>query len=173
MIRIGIAMAVLAAGIALSPRAQAGDAPGGTAVALPEPALPAREAGARYGQALGVALICYGLRTTPAVDRLPSQYQGDARSQFDAESAKIVTSWRDASSCKKAGGPNACRLMHEWSCAAAFREIGPEGTALPGLVEQKNAVNRPRACPAAVPQCCPGTIANLISTARVCFALEQ
>ncbi|MBX9862692.1 MAG: hypothetical protein K2Y42_08050 [Hyphomicrobium sp.] len=139
MIRIGIATAAIAAGIVLSvlsPTAQAEVPPGGTAVALPSP-LPPREAGARHGQALGVALICYGLRTTPAVDRLPTQYQGEAKAQFDAESAKILTSWREASSCKKAGGPNACRLVYEWSCAAALREIGPEGTALPGLVEKK------------------------------------
>jgi hypothetical protein len=96
-----------------------------------------REAGARYGQALGVALICYGLRTTPAMDRLPSQYTGDARTEFDSESEKTLAAWREAGSCKKAGGPNPCRLVHEWSCSAALKEIGPEGTALRGLVEQK------------------------------------
>ena len=30
-------------------------------------ALNAREAGARYGQALGVALVCYGLKTRPTL----------------------------------------------------------------------------------------------------------
>lgn len=136
MIQIVFAIAAIVAGMALPPPAQAEVAAGGTAVTRPAP-LPPREAGARYGQALGVALICYGLRTTPAVDRLASQYQGDARTQFDAESEKIATSWRETGSCKKAGGPNACRLVHAWSCAAALREIGPEGTVLPGLVEQK------------------------------------
>jgi hypothetical protein len=136
MIKSLVAIAAVSAVSVLSPPARAEVPAGGTAVTLPAPLAP-REAGARYGQALGVALICYGLRTTPAIERLASQYQGDARTQFDSESEKIVASWRAASSCQKAGGPNACRLVHEWSCAAALREIGPEGTVLPGLVEQK------------------------------------
>ncbi|WP_439542039.1 hypothetical protein [Hyphomicrobium sp.] len=126
--------ATLAAAIAAG--AEAPSTPAGTAVTLPAP-LPPREAGARYGQALGVALICYGLRTTPALERLPSQYTGDARTEFDSESEKVLAAWREAGSCKKAGGPNACRLVHAWSCRAALNEIGPEGAILPGLVEQK------------------------------------
>jgi hypothetical protein len=136
MIQIVFAIAAIAAGMALPPPAQAEVAAGGTAVTRPA-LLPPREAGARYGQALGVALICYGLRTTPALERLASQYGGDARTQFDAESAKTLAAWREAGSCKKAGGPNACRLVHEWSCGSALLEIGPDGTVLPGLVEQK------------------------------------
>lgn len=114
--------------------AQAG-APANPAEAPGRPLIPPREAGARYGQGLGVALICYGLRTTPAFEQLPSQYGGQDRAAFDAETEKVLAAWREASTCKKAGGPNACRLIHEWSCSAAVREIGPQGTVLPGLIE--------------------------------------
>lgn len=100
--------------------------------------LDARQAGARYGQALGVALVCYGLKTTPAVERLPTNYTGADADLFKAESEKVLLAWRDAKTCKKAGGPNECRLIHEWSCRDAVLEIGPEGTKLPGLVEPKN-----------------------------------
>lgn len=137
MKRFVAAIAVaLAAAIAVPAGAESLSTPAGTAVTLPAP-LPPREGGARYGQALGVALICYGLRTTPALERLPSQYAGDARTEFESESEKTLAAWREAGSCKKAGGPNACRLVHAWSCRAALNEIGPEGSILPGLVEQK------------------------------------
>jgi hypothetical protein len=136
MRNVAVLAAALAAAIPMPAGAGTTAAPAGTAVTLPAP-LPPREAGARYGQALGVALICYGLRTTSALDRLPSQYAGDARTEFDSESEKTVAAWRETGSCKKAGGPNACRLVHEWSCHAALNEIGPDGSVLPGLVEQK------------------------------------
>ena len=97
--------------------------------------LDARAAGARYGQALGVALVCYGVKTTPALDKLPATYSGPEAELFKAESEKVLLAWRDAKTCKRAGGPNECRLIHEWSCRDAMREIGPQGNKLPGLVE--------------------------------------
>jgi hypothetical protein len=97
-----------------------------------------REAGARYGQALGVALVCYGLRTTSAVDRLPETYTDAGRIAFQQEADKVLAAWRQASSCQAAGGPNSCRLLHEWSCRDAIREIGPGGSKLPGLVVEKH-----------------------------------
>jgi hypothetical protein len=98
----------------------------------------AREAGARYGQALGVALVCYGLRTrSDGLSRLAAAHS-DAKDHpdFQAEADKVLKSWQEASSCQNAGGPNPCRLVHEWSCRDALREIGPQGTELPGLVEE-------------------------------------
>ena len=103
----------------------------------PAAALNAREAGARYGQALGVALVCYGLRTrSEAMASLAAAYSGASdREAFQSEADKVLKSWQEASSCQKAGGPNNCRLIHEWSCRDALLEIGPAGTKAPGLVE--------------------------------------
>jgi prophage DNA circulation protein len=100
-------------------------------------ALSARDAGARYGQALGVALVCYGLRTRPeALASLAATYSdASGREDFQAEADKVLKSWQEASSCQRAGGPNTCRLIHEWSCRDALLEIGPSGTKAPGLVE--------------------------------------
>jgi hypothetical protein len=105
---------------------------------LASPRLEAREAGARYGQALGVALVCYGLKTTPAVERLAAAYPEADQDTFRAEAERVLAAWRASSTCQKSGGPNPCRLAHEWSCRDALREIGPDGTRLPGLVELRN-----------------------------------
>lgn len=105
------------------------------APADPPRALSAREAGARHGQAMGVALLCYGLRTTPAVDDLPGRFAGRDRTAFDEQSGKIIAAWHAAGTCRNQADPNICRLTYEWSCSAAMREIGPSGSALPGLVE--------------------------------------
>lgn len=102
---------------------------------LADPAIDPRAAGARHGQALGVALVCYGLKTTKAVENLPSAYSGEDLTAFKKESEKVLLSWQKAKSCVKAGGPNECRLIFEWSCRDALKEIGPEGTQLKGLVE--------------------------------------
>lgn len=110
----------------------------------PPGVLDAREAGARYGQALGVELICYTLRTTPALEHLPGRYTGADRAAFDAEAGKVLSAWREASTCRKAGGPNPCRLVYEWSCREAMREIGPEGHRLPGLIDIKSAASTER-----------------------------
>lgn len=103
--------------------------------AAADPALDAKAAGARHGQALGVALVCYGLKTTPAVEKLQTGFTGDDLKAFNAESEKVLLSWQKAKSCVKSGGPNECRLIHEWSCRDALKEIGPEGTKLKGLIE--------------------------------------
>jgi hypothetical protein len=103
-----------------------------------EPApMTAREAGARYGQALGVALVCYGLKTRSGeMANLAAAHSSESeRAEFQEEADKVLKSWQDASSCKNAGGPNNCRLIHEWSCRDALLEIGPSGSKIPGLVE--------------------------------------
>lgn len=103
----------------------------------PAASLNAREAGARYGQALGVALVCYGLKArSEAMASLAATYSdASEREVFQAEADKVLKSWQEARSCQKAGGPNPCRLIHEWSCRDALLEIGPAGTKIPGLVE--------------------------------------
>ncbi len=89
--------------------------------------LAAPDAGARYGQALGVAIVCYGLKTTPRVDALKSTYAGGDRAAFKSAADEVIAGWQEARGCRLAGGPNECRLSIEWSCREALGEIGPEG----------------------------------------------
>lgn len=100
-------------------------------------ALSPRAAGVRYGQAAGVALVCYGLKVTSASDALKARFEGEALAQFNEEAEKVLASWREMDQCTKSPGPNECRLAHEWSCRDAMREIGPGGSAVPGLVDVK------------------------------------
>lgn len=106
------------------------------AAALTVPRNP-REAGARYGQAAGVALVCYGMRITGAPEFLKSKYTGEALAAFNDQAGRILEMWKDTLSCKNAGGPNQCRLSHAFSCAEAMKEIGPRGSKLPGLVDEQ------------------------------------
>jgi hypothetical protein len=116
----------------------------GTGIQGPQtsPALEAkpspREAGVRYGQAIGAARACYGLRTTQAAAELGRTYQGADDALFRDEARRVIASWENALSCVKAGGPNECRLIFEHSCRDAYREIGPEGSSFPGLVERND-----------------------------------
>lgn len=96
-----------------------------------------REDGARYGQAIGATLMCYKLETTDELAALKTRYSGSELNVFSAEAEKIVAAWRAVQTCKTAGGPNSCRLTQVWSCEEAVREIGPNGSALPGLVRIK------------------------------------
>ncbi len=126
--------------------ATAGEAVAPAKAALVVPENP-REAGARYGQAAGVALMCYGMRITGAPEELKSKYQGEARAAFEDQAGRILTMWKDTLSCKKAGGPNQCRLSQAFSCAEAMKEIGPSGTKLRGLVEEKPQGEKSAAAP--------------------------
>ena len=133
-------VAVFCAGSAIGIHANTGQSAAETlGISADKPLLDPREAGTRYGQALGVSLVCYGMTTTLAVDRLASRYTAADKEAFQAVADKVLTSWREASTCKNAGGPNSCRLIHEWSCRDAMREIGPQGTKLPGLVMEKTS----------------------------------
>jgi hypothetical protein len=100
--------------------------------------LSAKDAGARYGEAAGAALVCYGLRITPQVADLRGRYQGDELAEFDAQAAKILEAWRETLTCTHAEGPNDCKISQQVSCRQALQEIGPSGSALPGLVEPKD-----------------------------------
>lgn len=102
----------------------------------PETATPI-ELGTRYGQAAGIALLCYGLRVTPAVEGLKTRFEGAEKDTFDKTANKILASWKRTLRCEDAGGPNECKLSHTWSCAQGYKELGPNGTVLPGLVERK------------------------------------
>jgi hypothetical protein len=97
--------------------------------------LTAKEAGARYGEAAGAVLVCYGLKITPQVAELRARYQGDDLTEFDAQAGKILKSWRETLNCEHAEGPNDCKVSQQWSCRQAMQEIGPSGSAVRGLVE--------------------------------------
>jgi hypothetical protein len=133
---IGIALAASLLLTGLHSTAQSGNTPPATPSAG-QPTISAREGGARYGQAAGAALVCYGLRTTDEVEKLRDRFKGAELAVFDKEARKVAAAWKVTLSCEKADGPNQCRLSHVWSCRQALREIGPNGTAARGLVEPR------------------------------------
>lgn len=100
--------------------------------------LTAKDAGARYGEAAGAALVCYGLQITPRVAELRARYQGDQLAEFDAQAGKILQAWQSTRDCEHSDGPNDCKVSQQWSCRQALQEIGPSGTAVRGLVEPKD-----------------------------------
>lgn len=133
------ALVALAVALAAGLPAWAGsnDQPAVTTTVTAPTGITPQLAGARYGQAAGVALVCYGMKTTPMAASLKDHYSGEALTQFNAEAEKVLAAWRDMQTCVHAGGPNQCRLTMVWSCRDAMREIGPAGSALAGLVEVK------------------------------------
>lgn len=135
-----IAAALLAA-LPFSPLLAGENATALRAVGLTEPGskkLAPRDAGARYGEAAGAALVCYGLRITPQVAELRGGYQGTDLAEFDDQAGKILQAWRETLDCQHAEGPNDCKISQQLSCRQAMQEIGPSGTALRGLVEPKD-----------------------------------
>ena len=101
-----------------------------------ETATPA-QVGTRYGQAAGIALVCYGLKVTPKVDKLKNKFSGADRTAFNTQAAKVLAAWEKTLRCENSNGPNECKLSHTWSCQEGLKELGPQGTVLPGLVEQR------------------------------------
>src|SRR5512137_1521501 len=99
------------------------------------------EQGARHGQAIAAAKICPGARTTPKLGELAASVAQADRAVFEATSARIVAAWEKAFLCTDvdpAQSPrevNGCRKSKILSCTSTWTEIGPEGTALPGLLE--------------------------------------
>ncbi len=100
-----------------------------------------QEAGLRYGQASGVAAACPGTVLTPKAEALLQQFKGTDNEAFKAEAAKTLEVWTKALGCPnidpETGRQNAtCRQLKAISCRQAYGEIGPEGTAMPGLLDQ-------------------------------------
>jgi hypothetical protein len=111
----------------------------GTAQPAPAAAsLSARDAGARYGEAAGAALVCLRLKITPRVAELRARYEGDGLAEFDAQAAKVLQSWRSTQTCEHANGPDDCKVTQQLSCKLAMKEIGPGGTVIEGLVDAKD-----------------------------------
>lgn len=99
------------------------------------------EQGARHGQAIAAAKTCPGAKSTVKLTELAESIAQADRAEFDAASNRIVAAWQKAFSCKDAdpsNGPrqmNGCRKAKILSCTSTWREIGPEGSAYPGLME--------------------------------------
>jgi hypothetical protein len=128
-------------------------AAGGTGAAAAEPVAPAqpteaiaaaraavsgltaKDAGARYGQALGAVEVCVGAKVTPMATALSYLYEGTDLETFKAQTAKIYDAWIKVKHCVRQDDPNQCKVIMDESCAAAVAEIGPKGTALSGLLE--------------------------------------
>jgi hypothetical protein len=99
------------------------------------PMLSPREAGARYGQALGAVEVCFGAKVTAKAAGLTNSYAGADQAAFKAEAAKILNAWVKVKGCVDQADPNRCKIIMDKSCLAAEAEIGPEGRALQGLVD--------------------------------------
>lgn len=123
--------------IAVAIAGRAGAEPTASTSAPPptETKMSARDAGARYGQALGAIEICYGSKVTAATSTLGETYRGPEQEIFKAQAANVYQAWLGVKNCNKAVDPNQCKIIMDKSCAAAEAEIGPSGSALPGLVE--------------------------------------
>ncbi len=97
--------------------------------------LTARDMGSRYGQALGALELCTGAKITEKASALPALYAGEELDEFHAQQKKIYDAWIRVKHCVREDDPNQCKVIIDESCAAALTEIGPKGTAFPGLLE--------------------------------------
>lgn len=98
-------------------------------------ALGARDAGARYGQALGAVEVCYGSKLTAKAEALASAYSNDDLATFKAQAAKVFDAWVKVKGCTNQHDPNQCKIIMDKSCLNAETEIGASGSALAGLVD--------------------------------------
>lgn len=105
------------------------------ATAAAAPIVTAKDAGARYGQALGAVEVCFGSKVTDKAKALESSYTGGDQDAFTAQAAKIFEAWHKVKACADQVDPNRCKIVMDKSCLAAEAEIGSAGTAMPGLVE--------------------------------------
>ncbi|MEI9902260.1 MAG: hypothetical protein WDN31_21690 [Hyphomicrobium sp.] len=105
---------------------------------------PAKDAGARYGEAAGAALLCLDVKITNEVETLRARYQGNELAEFDAQAGKVLKAWQQTKTCELADGPDDCRVSQRWSCQQALKEIGPDGAAVRGLIApSEGPVRRP------------------------------
>jgi hypothetical protein len=93
------------------------------------------DVGSRYAQALGAAETCTGGKATDKAAVLATLYTGTKLDEFSAQEKKIYDAWMRVKHCSEDDGQNQCKIVIEESCAAAISEIGPSGTAFPGLFE--------------------------------------
>jgi hypothetical protein len=98
-----------------------------------------RDAGIRYGQAAGMAVVCLNMKPTPKAEALSSTFSGADLEMFKVQAETVVQSWKKTLTCAHTSDPNPCRLAHQMSCREAYKEIGPGGSVAPGLIEITNA----------------------------------
>jgi hypothetical protein len=102
---------------------------------------PIDEQGARHSQAIAAMATCPGAKTTAKVAELEAAIAPDDREAFKAASNRIIEAWQKAFACQDvdpAQSPremNGCRKAKILSCTMTWREIGPDGSALPGLLD--------------------------------------
>lgn len=94
-----------------------------------------KEAGSRYGQALGAVEVCYGSTLTEKAKSLANTYSGSDLETFKAQAAKVYAAWTAIKGCRRQDDPNQCKIIMVKSCFAAEDEIGANGSAMAGLVE--------------------------------------
>jgi hypothetical protein len=125
--RAALAFAILATSLAQT-------APSGAAE------MSAADQGIRYGQALAAVRTCPGARLTPKAIALEQGVALTDRGTFRDASDRIVAAWANAFACKDVDPAqtrdiNGCRRAKILSCTTTWQEIGPDGTALRGLLE--------------------------------------
>ncbi|CAA2138690.1 hypothetical protein [Hyphomicrobium sp. ghe19] len=111
------------------------DIVGTTRAAVATARLTPRDTGSRYGQALGASELCTGAKVTDKASALPALYADAELEEFKAQQKKIYDAWIRVKHCVREEDPNQCKVIIDESCAAALTEIGPKGTAFPGLLE--------------------------------------
>lgn len=99
-------------------------------------------AGRRYGQALAVQAQCPGGKATAKAEALKARFSGAEAQVVTAEANRVVADWKAALGCVEADPETgrmiaSCRKLKKVTCSQAWLEIGPEGSAVPGLVEFK------------------------------------
>lgn len=126
---VSLAAALLTQGVAAMAGQSAQDSVAGATAIGP------RDAGARYGQALGAAEICIGWRPSAKASSLGAAFTGAELDAFKSQTAKVLDAWVKVKNCARPEDPNECKIIMDKSCEAAIAEIGPDGTALPGLLD--------------------------------------
>lgn len=94
-----------------------------------------KDVGSRYGQALGATEICIGSKITDKAKALEAGFTGQNLEDFKSQAAKVFAAWDSVKKCQNSKDPNQCKIIMDRSCEAALNEIGPTGTAIPGLLE--------------------------------------
>lgn len=110
------------------------------ASAAERPRIAAKELGIRHGQAIAAVRTCPGARLTAKAEGLETDLGRGDLAVFRDESDRILTAWANAFACTDVDPAqtreiNGCRRAKILSCNQAWQEIGPDGMALPGLVE--------------------------------------
>jgi hypothetical protein len=93
------------------------------------------DVGSRYAQALGASETCTGGKMTAKGSVLSSLYTGTNLDEFSTQEKRIYDAWMKVKHCVRDDDPGQCKVILDESCAAALSEVGPKGTALPGLLE--------------------------------------